>query len=63
VYIGLSGTVVASFDRVIKQPEYTVAVIGIVLGSVDTSLGSNTVGPPRTVVKGVAFDRITQLPQ
>src|SRR6185295_16990134 len=52
---------VSALYRVLKEPINTVAIIAIVLGSVDTSLGRNAVCSTRTVVITETLNVITQL--
>lgn len=50
VDVGLTGTVVATFDGVVEQAVNRVAVVLVVLGCIDTTLGSNGVGAARRVL-------------
>ena len=43
VYIGLTGTIVTTLDRIIEQTVYGVTIVLIVLGGIDTSLCSDRV--------------------
>jgi hypothetical protein len=56
--IGLTGAVIATFNRVIEQAIDTVAVVAIVFRGVDASLGGDAVGAARAVLEAEAFDLI-----
>ena len=59
--ICLSGSEIASFYGVIKQAPYAVTFIGVVLGSVNSPLGSDAVRPPGAVLETECFYIIAQL--
>ena len=50
VHIGLAGTVVTTLHRVVEETIHGVAVVLIVLGCVDTSLGRDRMGAARAVL-------------
>ena len=43
--IGLAGTIVTTFDGIVEEPVHRVIVVLVVLGSIDTTLGRDGVGP------------------
>ncbi len=61
--VGFARAIIAAFDRVVEQPEDAVAVVVVVLGGVDPSLGGDAVGPPRAVVVGEDLHVVAQLPE
>src|SRR5208337_5156189 len=63
VDVGLAGSEVSPFDGVVEQPEDAVAVVLIVLGRVDPTLGGDRVCSPRAVLKAEAGDLVAQLRQ
>ena len=54
---------IAALDRVDKQPPDAVAVVGIILGGVDASLGGDAVSAPGTVLNTECFDVVTEFSQ
>ena len=52
---------IASFDRVVKQPENTVAVVLIILRGIDPALGRDRVSAARTVLVTEALRIVTEL--
>src|ERR1700722_10971884 len=54
---------VPSFNRVVEQTEYAIAVVLIILGGVDTALRRDTMCPPRRVLEAKAFDVISEFTQ
>jgi hypothetical protein len=51
------------FANGIEQPENTIAVVLIVLGSVDTTLRGNTVAPARRILEAKALNVISEFAQ
>ena len=52
---------IAAFDGVVEQAKYAVAVILVVLRSVDAALRRDTVRPPRRILETKTLDVVTQL--
>ena len=63
VDVGLAGPVVAALDGVVEEAVDRVAVVGVVLGCVDSALGGDAVGPSGAVVEGESLDPVAQLAQ
>src|SRR5690606_6028147 len=63
INVRFTRTVVASFYSVIKQTENTVAVVLIILCSVDTTLRSDTVRTSGTILKAKRLYVIAKLTQ
>jgi hypothetical protein len=61
--IRLSRTKIAPFDRIVEQAENAIAVVLIVLGSVDTTLRCDTVGPARRILEAKALNVISEFTQ
>ena len=59
INIRFSRPKITSFDGVIEQPENTIAVVLIILGSVDTTLRGDTVGPARRILEAKALNVIS----
>src|ERR1700730_700026 len=53
-------TKIATFDRVVEQPEHAVAVVLVIFRRVNTTLGSDAVRTPRTILETEAFDAISK---
>jgi len=60
MYIAFAGAVVAPFDGVVEEAVYAVAVVLIIFGSVDPSLGGNTVCAAGAVMERKALDVVAQ---
>ena len=54
---------IPAFDGIVKEPVDAIAIVGIIFRGVDATLGGNTVGPARTVLKTKTFHPVTQLGQ
>jgi hypothetical protein len=63
INIRFSRPKITAFDGVIEQPENTVAVVLIVLGSVDTTLRGDTVGPARRILEAKALNVVSEFTQ
>ena len=63
MHIGLAGTKIAAFDRVVEKPVNAVAVILVILGCIDATLRGDRVGAAGTVLIAEAFHFITLLGQ
>ena len=61
VNVGLTRPIVTALDRIVKQPPNAVAIVGIVLGGVDPTLGRNAVCPSRAVLEAETLDVVAQL--
>ena len=61
VDVSLARTVVAAFDGIVEQTLHAVAVVRIVLRSVDAALCSDAVGTTRTVLDAEHLDIETHL--
>ena len=61
VDIGLARTEIATLDGVVEQPLNAVAVVLVILGTVDPTLCGNAVRTARAVLKTEAFNLVTQL--
>ena len=59
--VGFAGTIVAALDGVVEEPPDRVAVVLIVLGSVDPSLGGDAVCPSRRVMEREGLHVVSQL--
>ena len=60
MHVGLAGPVVATLDGVVEEPVDRVAVVRVVLRSVDAALGGDAVGPARAVVEGEGLHAVAQ---
>ena len=63
VDIGLTGTEVAPFDRIVEEAVDGVAVVRVILGGVDPALCGNGVRPAGRIGIGEAFHRVSQFGQ
>ena len=63
MHVGFAAAEVSPFDSIVKQSPYTVTIIGIVLGSVDSALGSNTVCSTWRILKTEGLNLIAQFCQ
>jgi len=63
VDVGLTSPEVASLDGVIEESEIGVAIILVVLGGVDATLGGHRVGPTGTVLDAEVQHAVAQLAQ
>ena len=63
VDVGLAGPEVSPLDGVVEQPEDAVAVVLIILGRVDPTLGGDRVGSPRAVLVAEAGNLVAQFRQ
>ena len=63
VYISFPGSEIAAFDCIIEKPPVAVAIVLVIFGSIDPSLGCNAVCTARSILNAVAFDVIAQLCQ
>jgi hypothetical protein len=61
INVGLACPKVTAFDCVLKQAENAVAVVAVILGGVNPSLGSDGVRATRAVVIGKALNAISLL--
>jgi hypothetical protein len=61
--VGFPGPEIAALDRVVEQPPDAVAVVGVVLGGVDATLGGDAVGAPRAVLDAEGFYVVAQFGQ
>ena len=52
---------VAAFYRVVKQPINAVAVVLVILRSIDSALRGNAVGASRTILETEAFHVVSEL--
>ena len=50
IHIRLTGTIVATFDRIVEKTIYGIAIVLIVLCSIDTSLCCNRMSPTRRIL-------------
>jgi hypothetical protein len=53
--VRFAGTKIAAFDRVVEQPEHAIPVVLVILGGIDSTLGSDTMRAPWTVLETEAF--------
>ena len=60
MYVAFAGAVIASFDSVIEETVYTIAVVLIIFSGIDTALCGDTMCATRTIVKGEAFDVVAE---
>ena len=60
VDIAFAGAVVATFDGVVEEAVYAVAVVLLILGCVDTSLGCDAMRTARTVMEREALDVVAE---
>ena len=60
---GLPGPEVAALERVGKEPLDAVAIVGVILGGVDTALGCHRMGPAGAVVEGDQLHPVALLRQ
>ena len=60
VHVGLTGTVVATFDRIVEQPIHAVAVVLVILGGIDSTLRGDRVGATWAVVENETIHLIAQ---
>jgi hypothetical protein len=63
MYIGFPGSIITSFDGIIKESIYTVSIILVILGRIDASLRSDAVCSSRTVMEGEALYLVAQFTQ
>ena len=63
VHVGLARAKVATLDGVVEQAMDAIAIVLIILGRVDPSLGGNAVRAPGTVLKAEAVDLVAQIGQ
>jgi hypothetical protein len=63
VDVGLAGPVVTTLDRVVEQAVDGVAVLLVVLGGVDATLGGDRVGPARAVLEAERLHVVAGLAQ
>src|SRR5690606_1106866 len=61
IHVAFTSAVVAAFHGVIKQAIDAIAIVPVILGSVDASLSGNTVRTPRAVLKAECLDVIPHL--
>ena len=61
IYVGLTGTVVTTLDRVVEEAIYRVVVVLVVLGCIDTALCGNRVGTTGRVLNAEYLHVVTQL--
>ena len=57
--VGLTRTKITAFLGIVKKSKDRIAVILVILGRVDASLGGNAVGAPGTVLKTETLDLVT----
>ncbi len=50
IHIGFPGAEITAFDRVVKKTPDAVAVIGIVFGRIDATLGGDAMGASRAIL-------------
>ena len=60
VYVGFTGTIVSTFDGVVEETVDGVVVVLVVLGCIDTSLGSDGMGPAGRVTDAENLDIVTK---
>ncbi len=63
VNIGFPCPEIAALDGIVKQTPGAVAVVGVILGRVDSALGRDAVGPTGAVLDAEAFNVISQFRQ
>src|SRR5262245_13621936 len=63
VDVGFARPEVTALDGVVKQPLDAVAVIGVILGRINPTLGGNAVCPARAVLKTETFNIVPKFTQ
>src|SRR6185312_9203094 len=63
VRVRFARAIVAALERVIEEAVDAVAVVFVVLGSVDPTLGRDGVSPPWAVLETERFDVVAKLPE
>src|SRR5690606_28509976 len=63
IYIGLTRTIVTTFDGVIEKTVHAVTIVLIVFCGIDTTLCRDRVGTTRRILKAKRFNFITQFAQ
>ena len=63
VYVGLSGTVVATLDGVVEEAMHRITVVLVILGRIDATLSRHRMGPTRGTVEHEVVHLVPQLGQ
>ena len=61
MHVGFAGAEVAAFDRIVEEAEDGVAVVLVILGGVDSTLGGDGVGTAGAVLIAEAIHLIAEL--
>ena len=60
MHVGFAGSIIATFERVVKQTPDTVAVVLVIFSGIDSALSRDAVGSARAVLKAERFDVVAQ---
>ena len=63
INVRLAGAEIAAFDRVVKETEDAIAVVLIIFGGIDSTLGGDAMGAARAVLVAETFHAIAELAQ
>ena len=61
VNVGFPGAKIAAFDGVVEQAINAVTIVLVILRRIDSALGGNAVGSPRTVLEAESLYLVAQL--
>ena len=61
VDVAFPGAEVATFDRVVEQPVYAIAIILVIFGGIDPALGGDAMRAPGAVLNTEGLNIVTEL--